>query len=109
MSNASFVGESTWFCKSGLRAGMSLYELRKLNDNNFKFYGGRSRNSGAVIPETNGKLDFKKEDIILGCINCNDTQFSKASEINADDALAEGRILFVLSVCLNAPAITKVN
>lgn len=103
MENNNFIGESNWLFKSGIRAGMTLYELRNLNGNDFKFYGGNSVNSGSIIPDNGGKLDFKKEDIILGCINCKDGKFSSTSILNADDALADGRIVFVLSVILNPP------
>jgi hypothetical protein len=88
---------------------MTLYELRKLNESDFKFFGGRSPNTGSIIPDKNGKIDFKKLDIILGCINCDDNKFSSATEINADDALADGRIVFVLSVSINADSTAKVN
>ena len=103
MENSNFIGENSWLLKSGIRPGMSLYELRNLNGNDFKFYGGNSANSGSVLPDNAGKLDFKKEDIILGCINCKDDKFSSATILNADDALADGRIVFVLSVILNPP------
>jgi hypothetical protein len=102
LENPGFVGESNWICRSGLRAGMTLYELRKLNDNNFKFYSGHTKKSGTIIPEKNGKLDFKKEDIVLSCINCEDAGSVKTAEITADDAIADGKIVFVLSVCLSA-------
>lgn len=100
--NSSFVGESNWMLKSGVHAGMSLYELRMLNGNDIKFYGGNSANSGFVVPENSGKLDFKKEDIILGCINCQDDKFASSEIVNADEAIADGKIVFVLSVILNA-------
>lgn len=103
MESNNFIGESNWLFKSGIRAGMTLYELRNLNGNDFKFYGGNSANSGSIIPENGGKLDFNKEDIILGCVNCRDEKYASSKILNADDALADGRIVFVLSVILNPP------
>ncbi|MEP7142111.1 MAG: hypothetical protein ABI707_04530 [Ferruginibacter sp.] len=101
METGKYVAENNWVLRSGVRPGMSLLQLRMLNGNDFRFYGGNSANSGSVIPENNGKLDFKKEEIILGCLNCNDDKFATAKVINADDSIEEGRILFVLSVILN--------
>jgi len=101
INNNSFIGENNWVFKSGIRAGMSLFELRKLNENNFKFYGGNSALSGSVLTEKTGKLNFSKENIILGCMNCRDNEFAAAKIIDADEALAEERILFVLSIVLS--------
>jgi hypothetical protein len=100
IGSSHFVGESSWMLKSGVHAGMSLYELRVLNGNDFKFYAGNSANAGAIVPDNSGKLDFKKEDIVLGCMNCNDEKFGSATMLNADEAIADGRIVFVLSVIL---------
>lgn len=95
-----FVAENNWTLKSGVHAGMSIYELRKINENNFNFYGGSAVNSGLILGEINGKIDFKRESIILGCMNCKDDAYRSSAVINADDAIADGRILFVLSVVL---------
>ncbi len=98
--NADFVAESNWRSKSGLHAGMTLYQLRLLNGSDLRFYGGRSPQSGLVLPEKNGVLDFSREQVILGCVNCNDGQFARSEMLHADEAISEGRILFVLSMVL---------
>ncbi|MFT3680501.1 MAG: hypothetical protein QM791_09530 [Ferruginibacter sp.] len=112
-SSTAFVGESNWMLKSGVHAGMTLYELRRLNGSNFQFYGGNSANAGAVVPGNRGKINFKKEDIILGCVNCKDNQFYSSAVLDADEAIDDGRILFVLSVILNPSVneevVTKLN
>ena len=95
-----YVAENNWMFKSGVHAGMSIYELRKINENNFNFYGGSAINSGLILGEINGKIDFKRESIILSCMNCNDDAYRRSAVMNADDAIADGRILFVLSVVL---------
>lgn len=97
-----FVAESDWRFKSGVHPGMTLYELRILNGDDIQFYGGNSLKYGTVITGNKGKLDFYKEEIILGCVNCGDSNFSKAETINADEALSEGKMFFVLSVVLKA-------
>ncbi|MDN3654136.1 hypothetical protein QWZ08_00780 [Ferruginibacter paludis] len=96
----NFVAENNWLFKSGVHAGMSLYELIKLNDNDFKFYGANSANSGLILADNSGKLNFKKENIVLSCINCRDDKFSNMPVISASDALSEEKILFVLTISL---------
>jgi hypothetical protein len=100
------VPENLWRLKSGVRPGMSLYQLRKLNDAAFDFNGGNSSFSGMVSTDSTGKINFKKESIILGCMNCNDPAFFKKAIINSDEAIEEERILFVHTIILDP---TKVN
>jgi len=103
------VPENSWQLKDGIRQGMSLYQVRKLNDAAFNFNGGASTNSGMIFTDSTGKLDFKKENIILGCMNCNDPAFLKKAAINSDDALQEERILFVHTIILDASRIRPVT
>ncbi len=100
MGSDKFIAESNWIFKSGIHAGMPLYELRMLNGGDIKFYGSSSVNAGIVVPDNAGKINFKKEEIILGCMNCSDGKFASSAILNADDALTEGKILFILSVIL---------
>lgn len=101
VETGKYVAENNWVLKSGIRPGMSLLQLRMLNGNDFRFYGGKSIHTGAVIPDSTGNLNFRKEEITLGCLNCNDDKFATAKEVNADASLRDGRILFVLSVTVN--------
>lgn len=109
MGAGKFVAESEWRFKSGVHPGMTLYELRILNGDDIRFYAGNSASPGTVITGNKGKLDFYKEEIILGCVNCTDSNFGKSETLSADDAIADGKILFVFSVALNADAKTKSN
>jgi hypothetical protein len=95
------IAENDWVLKSGIRPGMSIYQLRMLNKNDFNFYAGNSPNSGAVLTQKTGELDFKKEGIILGCVNCNDDRYESAKTMSADDAISNEIIMFVLTVVLN--------
>lgn len=95
-----FIAESSWLLKTGVHAGMPLFELRTLNGDNFDFYGGNAANSGLVIPESSGKVDFKNTNIVLGCMNCTDDKYQNTKVMNADAAMRDGRILFVLTVVL---------
>jgi hypothetical protein len=108
IENGGYVGQSNWVLKSGIHPGMTLYELRKLHNNNFEFYGGNSAKTGNLVVDKNGNLNFTKEEITLGCVNCNDDKYARTTTLSADDALADGRIVFVLSVSLN-PQIASVH
>ncbi len=100
--NQQHAGENLWQLKDGIKTGMSLYQLRLLNGTDFNFGGGRSPYTGLVFADGKGKLDFRKVNIILGCINCNDPSFEKAEIVNSDDALQEKRIMFIYTIVLNA-------
>lgn len=97
----NFIAENKWRSKSGLQPGMPLVMLRKLNGDDFKFQSGGNPYFGTVMPDSTGKINFKKEHVILGCMNCNDEKFLSSSIVSADDALADSKILFVLSVVLD--------
>ncbi len=99
------VAENIWRLKNGIHAGMSMYSLRMLNEAAFDFYGGNSVNTGVVLSDSTGKLDFKKEHIILGCMNCNDRDFLRQAVMNSDDAIMDKRILFVQTIVLKASEI----
>jgi hypothetical protein len=99
-TNDKFVAENSWSFKSGIRAGMPLFELRTMNEKNIAFSGGDAPNPGLVFPESTGKIDFENEDVILGCMNCTDDKFLKTKVMYADKAMEDGRILFVLTVVL---------
>lgn len=103
------IPENVWRLKSGIRPGMSLYQLRMLNDAAFNFNGGKSNNSGMVATDSTGKLDFKKENIILGCMNCTDPAFYKKTVINSDEAIQDERILFVQTIILDPARIKPVE
>jgi hypothetical protein len=107
MGSEKFVAESEWHFKSGVHPGMTLYELRILNGDDIQFYAGNSNKPGTVITGNKGKLDFFKEEIILGCVNCSDNTFNQSETLHADDAISDGKILFVFSITLNADAKNK--
>lgn len=107
MNYDKVIAENDWVLKSGIRPGMTIYQLRMLNKNDFSFYAGNSANSGAVITQKTGELDFNKEGIILGCVNCNDERYESARTMSADEAISNEIIMFVLTVILNPQADSK--
>ena len=100
------VAENSWMLKSKVHAGMNLRELRRLNGNDFTFYNVRTKFSGMVLPASTGNIDFKREGVILACINCSDIEKSDKSTLSADEALAEGRNIFVFTIMLYPPSLT---
>jgi hypothetical protein len=98
--NDGFIAESDWLLKSGVHSGMSLVDLRRLNEKNIAFCGGDAPNPGLVLPESTHKVDFKNADIVLGCMDCDDDKFTHTKVMNADKALNEGRGLFILTIIL---------
>jgi hypothetical protein len=102
-----FIAENNWLLKTGVHAGMPLFELRVLNEKNIAFCGGDAANPGLIFPESTGKVDFKNTDVILGCMNCSDDKFMETKIIYADKAMEDARVLFVLTISLY-PTVTGV-
>jgi hypothetical protein len=98
--NAKFFADNSWKLKSKVHAGMPLFELRTLNEQNFAFCGGNAANPGLIFPESTGKIDFENAGVILGCMNCDDENFMNSKMIYADKAMNDGRVLFVLTIAL---------
>lgn len=92
--------ENGWKFKNGIYVGMPLYDLRGMNQKNIAFCGGNAPNPGLVFPESTGRVNLKNKDVILGCVNCSDDEFLKARIMNADKAMQDGRIFFILTIVL---------
>lgn len=101
MDFAEPVPENTWHLRNGIHTGMSLQELRKINGNNLSFYGGASRYTGKIIPSPGDKVDFKKHEIVLNCLNCASSPFIQKNELSADETFQDGSRFFVFSIILN--------
>ena len=98
--NQKFIAENSWPLKSGINAGMPLFDLRALNEKNIAFCGGDAPNPGLVFPESSGKVDFKNKEVILACMNCKDDKYLSTKIMYADKAMEEGRIFFILTIVL---------
>ena len=94
------VAENSWVLKSRLHAGMNLRELRRLNGMDFSFYTAGSKFSGMVLPVKSGNIDFRKESVVLACMNCNEADTAEKMTLSADEAIAEGKRLFVFTIML---------
>jgi len=109
LNSDQFIAESNWIFKSGVHAGMPLYELRMLNGSDFAFFGTNAVSAGIVQADAVGKVNFKKEEVVLSCMNCTEGKYASGALLNADAALKDGRILFVLSVSLSPGPDSKKN
>jgi hypothetical protein len=72
-----------------------------LNENDFTLYAGKSADAGKIKAENTGKVDFKNTIIDLGCMNCNEGDFAASTDMSADEAIADERILFVNSMIIH--------
>ena len=100
MESNDFVAQNIWRLKNGMHAGMTLYELRMLNGQDFKFYSGNTDHTGTVLSDITGNVNFDQQGVILGCMNCRDPKFLSTAVMSAEEAISEQRILFVLSIVL---------
>lgn len=94
------IGHNTWHLKNGLRTGMSIQELKKMNGNDFSFYGSKSEFYGIVVPEEGGNIDFKTTGFKLNCLNCYDAALIRNEVVSADRAIADNRRLYVNAIIL---------
>lgn len=101
LSYSEKVDENIWRLKNGVHTGMTLYSLRRLNEAPFNFYGGNSNKRGLVFADSTGKIDFEKAEVILECLNCNESKFFNQKFIHSDDAIAEEKIIFIHTISIN--------
>ncbi|MES1214222.1 MAG: hypothetical protein ABUT20_01800 [Bacteroidota bacterium] len=97
------ISENRWISKEGVYSGMSLPSLTKLNGNDFKFYGKNSEFPYMVVPENTGKINFKKNVIVLSCLSVNNSPFLNKNILTATDALNDNTSMFVYMYMLTPP------
>lgn len=74
-----------WKFKNGLRWGMKIRDILRLNEMDFYVYGNKSDLSFMVVPQITGKLDLKKTGIMLKCDNCYGNELFDQQEVSALD------------------------
>ena len=84
-----------WEMKNGVRCGMTIKELLKLNNNDFEIYGKRSEFAFIIKPEKSGNIDFRKVGITLNCRNCNINKLFDTLVVNAKDVAEENLLVTV--------------
>ena len=94
------IGENVWHSKDGVYSGMSLYSLIKLNGGAFNFYGKNSKFPYMIVPENSGTLNFKKNRVVLGCLNPTGSALLSNPTINAEDIISDNLGLYVFMLML---------
>ncbi len=97
------IAENSWMSREGIYSGMSLSNLARLNGKDFKFYGKNSEFPLMVVPENNGKVNFKKNVVVLGCLSNNGSQLLSNDIVGTNDVLQENPGIFVLMYMLSPP------
>jgi hypothetical protein len=95
------VEESAWHSKAGIYAGMSLGNLVRMNGEDLKFYGKNSAYPFMVVPENNGSLDLKTNNIILACLNPGGSGLLDNPIVSANEILNENPGMYVFMLLLN--------
>ncbi|HVG42199.1 MAG TPA: hypothetical protein VM888_11365 [Chitinophagaceae bacterium] len=92
---------NSWQSRQGIRAGMSMKELRMMNGQQLKFYGWDSDQPGVLVNKTTGNLNFKNLGLVFNCFDCNEDKYYSANEIlSSDDVLKENRRIYVSTLIL---------
>jgi len=89
------IGENVWTSKDGVYSGMSLNSLIKLNGSTFKFYGKNSTSPFMILPDNSGSLDFRKNAVVLGCLNPGGSHELENTTVDADKILNDNLGLYV--------------
>jgi len=91
---------SDWQFECGVRIGMTLEEVRKLNEKDFEVFGKLSEFQGAVVPSSNGAIDFRKTGLQFQCLNCYSGSITNSEKIKASAAIGEGLQMHLVSVLI---------
>ncbi len=83
--NGTPDGNNEWKFHNGIRWGMPVRDILKLNEMDFYIYGIKSELAFMVKPEVTGKIDFKKTAIMFSCNNCFDNEIFDQGEVSALD------------------------
>lgn len=94
------VAENAWASKTGIYSGMSLRNLARLNGSDFRFYGRNSSSPFLIIPDNRGKIDFKKNGVVLSCSNPNGSPLLNNAIVSAGEAIDESPGLFVFLIMI---------
>jgi len=101
ISYSHVIAENSWVSKEGVYSGMSLRNLERLNENDFRFYGKNSEFPLMVVPENTGKVNFKKNVVILSSLGNSGSHILDNNIVKVNDVLQEGLGLFVLMYMLS--------
>ena len=92
------IGENVWTSKEGVYPGMSIHSLVRLNGESFKFYGKNSNLPYTVLPDNSGTVNFKRNKVMLGCLNPSGSRLLNNSTVNAGEILSDNLGMYVLMI-----------
>jgi len=102
MKNDPLAGNNEWQLENGLRPGMALKELLKINEIDFNIYGNKSELAFLVKPTEDGKINFKKTAVMLSCPRCFDDKIFNQKEVSALDIAKANLPMRVFDVVIYA-------
>jgi len=88
--------ESEWTSRQGVRVGMGLEELQRINEGEVQFHGFGSEQGGMLSKGNKGKIDFNRLGILFSCLNCNGDEDTRVVQSGA--AVSQGRRVYVSSM-----------
>jgi sorbitol-specific phosphotransferase system component IIA len=83
--NLPLDGNNEWKFQSGIRSGMPIKDLLRLNEMDFYVYGNKSDLAFMAKPGETGKINFKKTAIMFSCSDCYGNEIMDQTEISALD------------------------
>jgi hypothetical protein len=94
------VEQNAWRSKQGVYPGMSLAELQNLNGKEVRFYSWDLEQGGMLVPKNTGQLDFDRLNIVLSCLNCNESGFQQVNTIASNKAVLENKKIYVSTMII---------
>jgi hypothetical protein len=83
--NTPLDGNNEWKFQNGIRPGMPIKDLLRLNEMDFYVYGNKSDLALMAKPGEAGKINFKKTAIMFSCTECYGNQLFDQREVSALD------------------------
>ena len=77
---------------------MSINSLINLNGKSFKFYGKNSISPYTILTDNTGTLNFKKNQVQLGCLNPTGSRLLNNLTVNAEEILSDNLGMYVLMI-----------
>ncbi len=91
---------SNWKYRCGIRWGMTLKDMLRLNQMDFSIYGNKSDYYMMVKPETTGNINFTKMGIMMNCSDCESNEIFNQDELSALEAAKAQLPLKVVDIIL---------
>ena len=98
--NTPLDGDNDWKFQTGIRSGMPIRDLLRLNQMDFDVYGNKSDLALMVKPDDKGKINFKKTAVMFSCSDCYDTKILDQPEVSALDIAKANLSMHVLDIVL---------